>query len=125
MIQMFQVVLVADSGAVAARLLEAYGELGVKAVGIGSADEQDALHLRAADEVVLLRDSGGYADVEQVVEAALRSRAQAVHPGAGPLATDPLAPALVEDAGLAFLAPHPPYDAGPGLLARLRAGVER
>ncbi len=124
MVLVLQVVLVADRGPAAARLLEAYAELGVKAVGLGCADDPDAAHVRAADEVVLLRDAAGYADVDQVVEAARRSRAQAVHPGSGPLAARS-ARALLEEAGLVVLAPHPPYDAGPALLAQLRAGLEQ
>lgn len=120
---MLEVVLVADSGAVAARLLHAYQELGVKAVAVHCGADVDAVHVGAADDSVLLRDEAGYADVAQVVEAALRSRAQAVHPGAGPLSRDPDAPAEVEEAGLRFLAPHPPYEPGPALLARLRAGL--
>lgn len=99
---MFDTVLVADRGVVAARVVNALRSLGVKVVSVHSGADRDAEHVRAADESVLLGDETGYADVVRVIEAAQQSRAQAVHPGVGPLAEDPGAAAAVRTAGLAW-----------------------
>ncbi len=121
--RVFEVVLVADRGDVAARLLRACGSLGVKAVGVHSDADRDAPHVDAADESVPLgADDGGdpYGDVTRIVEAAQQSRAEAVHPGAGPLAADPEAAAAVRAAGLAWVDAHPPYAEGDALRDDLR-----
>lgn len=103
---MFNVVLVADRGATASRVIRACHTLGASVVAVHSDVDASAAYLRYADEAVPL---GGrtfeesYGDPRKLVEAARRSGADAVHPGAGRLARDPAVARAVEDAGLVWL----------------------
>lgn len=105
---MFETVLVADRGERAVLLVRACQQLGLKAV-VAYSDDDDAAapHVVAADEPVLIGGPEGYADVRCVVEAARQTGAQAVHPGAGPLAGDPAAARAVLGAGLVWIGPGP------------------
>lgn len=103
---MFETVLVADRGATARRVVRTCQRSGARTVVVHAADDGEAPHVRIADEAVPLGGSGwaqSYGDPVKVIEAARRTGAQAVHPGAGPLGGDiELARAVVE-AGLAWL----------------------
>jgi acetyl/propionyl-CoA carboxylase alpha subunit len=104
----FETVLVADRGVTALRVLRACQRLEVQAVAVHADDDARLPHVQVADEVVPL---GGrtvaetYADRRKVLEAALRSGAQAVHPGSGPLALDAVFADDVRGAGLVWLGP--------------------
>lgn len=103
---MFDVVLVADRGATASRVIHACHALGASVVAVHSDVDGSAAHVRHADEAVPLGGRGfdeSYGDPRKLVEAARRSGADAVHPGAGRLARDPAVARAVEDAGLAWL----------------------
>lgn len=105
--RVFDTVLVADRGPVAVRVVRACQQLGVQAVAVHCDRDGGARHVALADEAVLLGPVEGYRDPTRMVEAARQSRAQAVHPGGGPLAEDPVAGRAVRDAGLAWVGPDP------------------
>jgi len=106
----FDTVLVADRGTTALRVVRTCQRLGVQAIAVHGQDDARARHVREADEAVPL---GGrtthetYGDARKLVEAARRSGAQALHPGAGPLALDAGLARAVEEAGLVWLGPAP------------------
>jgi acetyl/propionyl-CoA carboxylase alpha subunit len=106
----FETVLVADRGVTALRVVRTCERLGVQAVAVHADDDARSPHVRAADEAVPLGGSGvheTYGDRRKVLEAARRSGAQGVHPGAGVLALDESFARAVLDAGLAWLGPPP------------------
>lgn len=106
---MFDTVLVADRGVPALRVVRACTRLDVQAVAVHADDDARAPHVRAADEAVPLGGTPAqcYGDGRKVLEAARRSGADAVHPGAGPLARDPRFARDVAVAGLVWLGPPP------------------
>jgi acetyl/propionyl-CoA carboxylase alpha subunit len=106
----FETVLVADRGAGATRLVETCQRLGARTVVAHSAEDESAPHVRLADEAVPLGGrtwAESYGDPVRLLEAARRTRAQAVHPGGGWLSLDPVLARAVVDAGLEWLGPPP------------------
>lgn len=100
-------VLIANRGEIALRIVRACRELGIETVAIYSSSESNAEHVRAADDAWVLPpfDSLAYLNVEGIVEIAVRSRVDAVHPGYGFLAENASFARAVEGAGLIFIGP--------------------
>ncbi|MGY1842114.1 biotin carboxylase N-terminal domain-containing protein [Modestobacter sp. SYSU DS0875] len=102
-------VLVAGRGPAACAVIAACTRLGVKAVAVCSEAEQDARHVRMADEAVLLGPAPAaqsYLDVRRIVEAARRTRVRAVLPVPPALAGNARLAAAVAEAGLTWVGPH-------------------
>ncbi|MDP5215616.1 acetyl/propionyl/methylcrotonyl-CoA carboxylase subunit alpha [Ruegeria sp. 2205SS24-7] len=105
---MFSKILIANRGEIACRVMETAQRMGVTCVAVYSDVDATAKHVAMADEAVQI---GGAAPAESylrgdvIIEAALDSGAQAIHPGYGFLSENPDFVDLVEAAGLTFIGP--------------------
>ena len=105
---MFRTVLVANRGEIARRIIRGCRALGLRAVAVYSEADRDALHVKDADEAILLgpapaRES--YLNVERILDAARESGAEAVHPGYGFLSENWRFADSCAGAGLTFIGP--------------------
>ncbi|MYT71447.1 MULTISPECIES: biotin carboxylase N-terminal domain-containing protein [unclassified Streptomyces] len=124
---MFDTVLVANRGEIAVRVIRTLRQLGIRSVAVHSDADADARHVREADESVRIGPppaTESYLSVERIVEAALRTGAQAVHPGYGFLAENATFARACEDAGLTFIGPSPDAIALMGDKIRAKETVE-
>ncbi|WP_062429137.1 acetyl/propionyl/methylcrotonyl-CoA carboxylase subunit alpha [Herbidospora daliensis] len=97
---MFDTVLVANRGEIAIRVFATLRRLGIRSVAVHT--EGDTAHTDEADLSVLI---GSYLDAAEVVEAARRTGAQAVHPGYGFLSENTRFSQLCADHGIVFVGP--------------------
>jgi acetyl-CoA carboxylase biotin carboxylase subunit len=107
---MFERVLVANRGEIAVRVIRALQELSIEAIAVHSEADRDALHVRLADrafEIGPAPATQSYLSVERLLEAALASGAQAIHPGYGFLSENAAFVRAVREAGLSFIGPPP------------------
>ncbi|KFL92218.1 Biotin carboxylase of acetyl-CoA carboxylase [Acetobacter malorum] len=105
---MFSKILIANRGEIALRVLRACRELGIKTVAVHSTADEDAMHVRLADEAVCIgppaaRDS--YLNVAAILSAATITGAEAIHPGYGFLSENADFAETVEAHGLTFIGP--------------------
>jgi acetyl-CoA carboxylase, biotin carboxylase subunit len=106
----FESVLVANRGEIARRVLRTAAALGLRTVAVHSEADAGLPFVREADDAVLLGPAPpaeSYLDAARVIEAALRTRAEAIHPGYGFLAESAEFARAVTAAGLIWVGPSP------------------
>jgi acetyl-CoA carboxylase biotin carboxylase subunit len=105
---MFKKVLIANRGEIAVRIIKACQEMGIKTVAIYSEVDKNAPHTLLADESVNLGDptpSESYLNIPKIIDIALSTGAEAIHPGYGFLAENPDFAKACQDSGIKFIGP--------------------
>src|SRR5882724_569850 len=107
---MFDKVLIANRGAIACRIIRTLRRIGVASVAVYSEADAESLHVSMADQSVCIGPaavSASYLAADRIIEAALQTGAQAIHPGYGFLSENANFVECCEAAGLIFLGPTP------------------
>ena len=107
---MFTKVLIANRGEIACRIIRTCQRLGIKTVAIYSTVDQEALHVKLADEAILVGEApphDSYLNMAKILDAAKTSGSQAIHPGYGFLSENAEFARLCEETGVSFVGPTP------------------
>jgi acetyl-CoA carboxylase biotin carboxylase subunit len=103
-----QKILIANRGEIAMRVMRTAKEMGIKTVAVFSEADRNMPFVRYADEAVCIGpalSSQSYLRAEKIIEAAIRTGAQGIHPGYGFLSENASFSKAVTDAGLTFIGP--------------------
>ncbi|MAU29242.1 MAG: acetyl-CoA carboxylase biotin carboxylase subunit [Pelagibacterales bacterium] len=101
-------ILIANRGEIALRIIRACQELDIKTVAVHSTIDENAMHVRLADESVCIGPplaSKSYLNISSILSAAEVSGADAIHPGYGFLSENAKFAEIVNEHGLIFIGP--------------------
>jgi propionyl-CoA carboxylase alpha chain len=107
---MFKKILIANRGEIACRVIRTARRMGIATVAVYSEADAEALHVRAADEAVLIGpapSADSYLRIDRIVEACRKNGAEAVHPGYGFLSERAEFATALAEAGVLFIGPSP------------------
>ncbi len=108
---MFTKILIANRGEIACRIVRTCRKLGIGAVAVYSSAEAGSMHAELADESFALPEretpAGAYLDAHAIVDIAVRSGAEAIHPGYGFLSESPALADECARRGVSFVGPRP------------------
>jgi acetyl-CoA carboxylase biotin carboxylase subunit len=107
--KLFKKILIANRGEIAVRVIKSAWKLGIETVAVYSEVDEDSLHVRYADEAYCIGEqelSETYLNIDKIMEVAVKAGCDAIHPGYGFLAENPLLVDACEKAGITFIGPH-------------------
>src|SRR5258706_2286978 len=107
---MFNKILIANRGEIACRVIRTLDKMGIASVAVYSAADAKSKHVAMAGKAVRLVPSPAsesYLRGSLIIEAALATGAQAIHPGYGFLSENPEFAQMCADAGIVFIGPTP------------------
>src|SRR6202011_2162837 len=125
---MFEKVLIANRGEIALRIHRACREMGIRTVAVHSTADNNAMHVRLADESVCIGPPparASYLNIPSILSAAAITGADAIHPGVGFLAENADFATAVEEHGFTFIGPSPDHIRLMGDKVRAKAAAER
>jgi len=100
-------ILIANRGEIAVRIVRACGEMGIKSVAIYADADRHALHVKKADEAYNLGPDSiaGYLNAHRIVNLAVATGCDALHPGYGFLSENPALADACASRGIIFIGP--------------------
>ncbi len=105
---MFTSLLIANRGEIACRIIRTARRMGIRTIAVYSVADQNAMHVREADEAVLIGPAvaaKSYLDVDAIMGAARETGAEAIHPGYGFLSENQELAASCKRDGIIFVGP--------------------
>jgi acetyl-CoA carboxylase biotin carboxylase subunit len=99
-------VLIANRNEIAVRVIRTCQEMGLKTVSVYTEPDRACMHAWLADEAVCIGSAQAYLDADTIIQAALQTGADAIHPGYGFLSESAVFAQKVEEAGLIFIGPR-------------------
>ena len=105
---MFKKILIANRGEIACRVIRTARRMGIASVAVYSEADAEALHVREADEAVLIGpapSAESYLRIDRIIEACQKTGAEAVHPGYGFLSERAEFAEALALAGIVFIGP--------------------
>jgi len=101
-------VLIANRGEIAVRIIRTLREMGIKSVAVYSEGDRNSLHVRLADEAVCIgpaQAKESYLKHENIISAAISTKADAIHPGYGFLAENADFAEVCSSVNIKFIGP--------------------
>ena len=108
----FKKILIANRGDVALRVQRAANDLGIPTVAVHSSADNNAMHVKLADESVCIgppKSSESYLNMQALISAALLTGADAIHPGVGFLSENADFAEIVNAHNITFIGPSPTH----------------
>lgn len=104
---MLRKILIANRGEIAVRIIRACAEMGIRSAAIYSEADRFALHVKKADESHYIGSEplAGYLNIYGLVDLALRTGCDAIHPGYGFLSENAQFARACQERGLVFIGP--------------------
>ena len=105
---MIQKILIANRGEIALRVMRTCREMGIKSVAVFSEADRNSMHVRYADEAILIGASSSnesYLVIDKIIEAAKKTGADAIHPGYGFLSENAAFSERCKKEGIEFIGP--------------------
>jgi pyruvate carboxylase subunit A len=102
-------ILIANRGEIAVRIARACSELGITSAAVYTDADRKALHVKKADEAHYVGADPilGYLSYQNLVDVAIRTGCDAIHPGYGFLSENPAFAKECRDRGVIFIGPNP------------------
>ncbi len=124
---MLQKILIANRGEIAVRIIRACAEMGILAVAVYADADRHALHVKKADEAHSLGEDplAGYLNPHKLVNLALETGCDAIHPGYGFLSENARFAEICQARGICFIGPGPEVIRRMGDKTQARAAMKQ
>ncbi|GAU95575.1 hypothetical protein RvY_07173 [Ramazzottius varieornatus] len=106
----FSRILIANRGEIACRIIRTARKMGIQTVAVYSEPDRKSLHVDMADQACHIGPASSnesYLNQQRIIESAMKTGAQAIHPGYGFLSQSPEFAQLCADNGIIFIGPSP------------------
>lgn len=125
---MFEKILIANRGEIACRVIRTAKKLGIATVAVYSDADAQSQHVKQADEAIYIGESPAaqsYLQIDRIIQAALATGAQAIHPGYGFLSENDQFAEACEKNNITFIGPPVAAILAMGLKATSKALMEK
>ncbi len=105
---MFTTILIANRGEIACRIIATAKQMGITTIAIYSHIDHNSLHVKMADIAYCIGNNivtASYLNIEAIINTAVLSKAEAIHPGYGFLSENPEFAQACNNAGIVFIGP--------------------